>query len=115
MVDRRASRGARRLRSWARRVVAPVVCALAVVALGRTGSVVDAEIINVKVTRSIVRPLLGYWRRALILPSTHVMVGCLPFRLTVRGWCQFRLLTLRHPAGRVSLTSSVARAFPAIC
>lgn len=53
MVDRRPSRGARRLRCWARRVVAPVVCVAAVVALGRTSAVVNAEIINVKVTRTI--------------------------------------------------------------
>lgn len=62
MVDRRPSRGARRLRCWARRVVAPVVCVAAVVALGCSGAVVSAEIINVKVTRTIVCPLLGCWR-----------------------------------------------------
>lgn len=59
MVDGRASRGARRLRTWPRRIVAPVVCVVAVVALGRTGAGVDGEIINVKVTRSIVRSLLA--------------------------------------------------------
>ncbi|KAK1868560.1 hypothetical protein I4F81_011044 [Pyropia yezoensis] len=53
MVDRRPPRGTRRLWSWARRATVPVVCVVTVVALGRTGALVDAEIINVKVTRSI--------------------------------------------------------------
>lgn len=58
MVDRRPPRGTRRLWSWARRATVPAVCVVTVVALGRTGALVDAEIINVKVTRSIVRSLL---------------------------------------------------------
>lgn len=82
MVDRRPSRGARRLRCWARRVVAPVVCVAAVVALGRTSAVVNAEIINVKVTRTIVCPLLGYWRRRPDYGHTpQSWQGWLPWRL----------------------------------
>lgn len=59
MDDRQASRGPRHLRCWARRVVAPVVCVAAVMALGHASTIVDANIINVKVTRSIVCPLMG--------------------------------------------------------